>query len=153
MKQVRNKLLKNALVYLVFCLFSTLSIAAPPLEFDNDIQEKRFNSLVAEIRCLVCQNQNLADSDAELAQDLRREVLELIRSGKSDAQVKDFLVQRYGEFVLYRPRLEKATYLLWLGPIVLLLFGAVVMGFILRKNNLQFKQNKSDDKDEHQNVD
>lgn len=151
--------MKNTVVYLVFgisiFLFSAFSIAAPPLEFDNDIQETRFNSLVAELRCLVCQNQNLADSDAELAQDLRREVLDLIRSGKSDDQVKDFLVQRYGEFVLYRPRLEQATYLLWLGPAVLLLIGAIVMGFIIRKRNQQFlqDQNRSDHKDESQNDD
>lgn len=151
--------MKNTFVNFIFVinifLFSAFSVAAPPLEFDNDIQEKRFNTLVAEIRCLVCQNQNLADSDAELAQDLRREVLGLIRSGKTDTQVKDFLVQRYGEFVLYRPRLEQATYLLWLGPGVLLFFGAIVMGFIIRRRHQQFlqDQNRSDNKDESQNVD
>ncbi|MCF6262058.1 MAG: cytochrome c-type biogenesis protein CcmH [Xanthomonadales bacterium] len=139
--------MKNTLIYLIFgisiVLLSAFSVAAPPLEFDNQTQESRFNKLVAELRCLVCQNQNLADSDAELAQDLRREVLDLIRSGKSDTQVKDFLVQRYGEFVLYRPRLDKSTYLLWLGPAVFFLIAAVVIGLVIGKRNQQFLENQN----------
>lgn len=151
--------MKNTFIYLILgisiTLFSAFSVAAPPLKFDNEIQESRFNSLVAELRCAVCQNQSLADSDAELAQDLRREVLNLIRSGKTDDQVKDFLVQRYGEFVLYRPRLEQSTYLLWLGPAVFFLIAALFIGLVIRKRNQQFleDQNKPNNKDENPHDD
>jgi len=151
--------MKNTFIYFILgisiVLFSAFSVAAPPLEFDNEIQESRFNSLVAELRCAVCQNQSLADSDAELAQDLRREVLDLIRSGKTDDQVKDFLVQRYGEFVLYRPRLAQSTYLLWLGPAVFFVIAALFIGLVIRKRNQQFleDQNKPNNKDENPHDD
>ena len=105
---------------------------APP-EFTSSAEEKRFHALVSELRCVMCQNQSLADSNAQIARDLRREVLELMRQGKSDAQVKEFLVARYGEFVLYRPRMEATTWLLWLGPALLLLAGGFVIARIVRK--------------------
>ena len=103
-----------------------------PLEFRDPAEEARFHALVAELRCVMCQNQSLADSNAQIAFDLRREVLDLMREGKSDAEIKDFLVARYGEFVLYRPRMETTTYLLWLGPVLLLLIGGVVVARIIR---------------------
>lgn len=148
-----NKKLCIVALGLGLFLFTALVQSGQPLTFDSDSQEVRYNALVAELRCLVCQNQNLADSDAELAQDLRREVLELMQSGKSDEEIKTFLVDRYGEFVLYRPRLEKATYLLWLGPAVLLLMGAVGVGFNIRKRNQQFlkDQSKPEHSDNHNN--
>ena len=95
-----------------------------PLLFANQQQQERFNKLTEELRCLVCQNQNLADSDAPLAHDLRREVHELVLTGRRDAEVKQFLVDRYGDFVLYRPPVQTNTYLLWLAPPLLLLVGA-----------------------------
>lgn len=104
-----------------------------PLQFVDANEEDRFHDLVAELRCVMCQNQSLADSNALIAQELRREVLDLMRQGKDDAQVKDFLVARYGEFVLYRPRLQSTTWLLWFGPLALLLAGAGVIAFIVRK--------------------
>ena len=103
-----------------------------PLRFENAAEEQRFHALVSELRCVMCQNQSLADSNAQIAFDLRREVLDLMREGKTDAQIKDFLVARYGEFVLYRPRMETTTWLLWLGPVVLLLIGGVVVARIIR---------------------
>ncbi len=104
-----------------------------PLQFNDATEERRFHALVSELRCVKCQNQTLADSNAQIAQDLRREVLELIRAGKSDAQVKAYLVARYGEFVLYRPRLAAKTWLLWLGPALLLLGGGVAIARIVRR--------------------
>ena len=95
-----------------------------PLVFTNQQQQERFNRLTEELRCLVCQNQNLADSDAPLAHDLRREVHEMVLAGRTNEQIKQFLVTRYGDFVLYRPPMQKNTYLLWLAPLVLLLIGA-----------------------------
>ena len=106
-----------------------------PIRFQGPVEERRFNKLVAELRCVMCQNQSLADSNAQIAHDLRREVLGLMREGRSDAEIKDFLVARYGEFVLYRPRLAGKTWLLWLGPAVLLLGGGLVLARIVRRRS------------------
>lgn len=94
---------------------------------DDPVVEKRLNKLSQELRCLVCQNETLADSRADLAEDLRREIRSQIRAGKSDKEIIEFLTQRYGEFVLYRPRVEPKTYLLWFGPFVLLLAGLAIL--------------------------
>ena len=83
----------------------------------------------------MCQNQSLADSNAQIAHDLRREVLELMNQGKSDAEIKRFLVDRYGEFVLYKPEVQRDTWLLWFGPGLLLLAGAIVIVVIVRKRS------------------
>ncbi|WP_024890768.1 cytochrome c-type biogenesis protein [Luteimonas huabeiensis] len=104
-----------------------------PLEFADGAEEARFRALVAELRCVMCQNQSLADSNAQIAHDLRREVLTLMRDGMSDAQVRQHLVERYGEFVLYRPRLGAQTWLLWFGPALVLLAGGVVVARIVRR--------------------
>ena len=87
-----------------------------PLQFRDDAEERRFHDLAAQLRCVQCQNQSLADSNAQIAQDLRREVLQLMQQGHDDAQIKQFLVARYGEFVLYQPPLQPGTWLLWGGP-------------------------------------
>ena len=106
---------------------------AAPLEFADPVEEKRFHALTVELRCVMCQNQSLADSNAQIAQDMRREVLALLRQGKSDAEVKQFLVDRYGEFVLYRPTVQRQTWLLWFGPGLVLLGGAVLVWRIVRR--------------------
>ena len=116
-------------------LVSGLAIAGPPIEFLDEQEETRFNALSAELRCLVCQNQSLADSDAGLAEDLRQEVLKQMRTGKNDDEVKSFLVERYGDFVLYRPPLQTNTLLLWLGPGAILLIGALLVGLNVRKRS------------------
>jgi len=95
--------------------------------------EARMMGLASELRCLVCQNQTLADSHADLAQDLRQEIRELIASGMTDDQVRDYLVERYGDFVLYRPPWKATTALLWAGPLLLVVAGGVVLGFSLRR--------------------
>jgi len=102
-----------------------------PLSFTDTGEERRFHALVAELRCVMCQNQSLADSNAQIAHDLRREVLALMRQGKSDGEIKDFLVARYGEFVLYRPQVESKTWLLWFGPALLLLAGGFAVARIV----------------------
>ena len=109
------------------------SAADVPLVFTSDAEEQRFHALVAELRCVMCQNQSLADSNAMIARDLRREVLALMRQGRSDAEIKDFLVERYGQFVLYRPQVRGGTWLLWFGPVLLLLIGGVVVARIVRQ--------------------
>jgi len=114
-------------------VFAQRAPVQEPLVFESMLQEDRFNQLTLELRCLVCQNQNLADSDAQLAHDLRAEVHEMLVAGKSDDEIKQFMVERYGDFVLYRPPVQKNTYLLWLAPIVLLLIGGVVLRSSVKK--------------------
>lgn len=111
---------------------------APEASYDP-VLEKRLLALSEQLRCLVCQNQNIADSNAELAQDLRLEVRKMLVAGKSDQEIIDFLVARYGDFVLYRPPVKSTTWLLWAGPGVLLLLG--VFGLIrhLRTRNQLLK--------------
>src|SRR5690625_309177 len=90
-------------------------------EFDNEVDRKRYVSFIEEMRCPKCQNQNLSGSDSPIAADLRRELYFLIQDGRSDMEIVDFMVERYGEYILYRPRLSSATVLLWFGPVVLLI--------------------------------
>lgn len=104
-----------------------------PLQYRDPAEEARFHALTAELRCVQCQNQSLADSNAQIAHDLRREVLDLMHQGRSDAQIKQFLVERYGEFVLYRPQVESRTWLLWFGPALLLLGGAALLAGLVRR--------------------
>ncbi len=96
-------------------------------QFDDPAKQQSYENLVKELRCLVCQNQSLADSDADLAKDLRDEVYKIIQSGKSEQEAVKFLVDRYGDFVLYNPPLKPTTSLLWLGPFVLLLGGLLFL--------------------------
>ena len=106
-----------------------------PLAYRSAAEEARFHALTAELRCVQCQNQSLADSNAQIAHDLRREVLVLMQQGNSDAQIKQFLVDRYGEFVLYRPPMEARNALLWFGPPVALLLGAGVLIWVVRRRS------------------
>jgi len=114
-------------------VFAQRAPVQEPLVFESMLQEDRFNQLTMELRCLVCQNQNLADSDAQLAHDLRAEVHEMLVAGNSDDEIKQFMVERYGDFVLYRPPVQKNTYLLWLAPMALLLIGGVVLRSSVKK--------------------
>ncbi|WP_313461515.1 cytochrome c-type biogenesis protein [Stenotrophomonas sp.] len=106
-----------------------------PLQYRSPAEEARFHALAAELRCVQCQNQSLADSNAQIAHDLRREVLTLMQQGKTDAQIKQFLVERYGEFVLYRPAMDARNSLLWFGPLGLLLIGAGTVFWVVRKRS------------------
>ncbi|HMB56641.1 MAG TPA: cytochrome c-type biogenesis protein [Arenimonas sp.] len=109
--------------------------AEPPPTFQSAAEEQRYRSLVSELRCVMCQNQSLADSNAMIAHDLRKEVLQLMRDGRSDDQIKQFLVVRYTDFVLYKPEIKPMTWLLWFGPGALVLIGAVVIAVIVRRRS------------------
>ncbi len=115
------------------CCFSALASAAeaPPLA-EDPVLEARLNVLAKELRCLVCQNETLADSRADLALDLRREVRDKMRQGLSDVQIKDYLTQRYGDFVLYRPPVKTTTWLLWFGPFLLMIAALAGVFFFLK---------------------
>ena len=118
------------IILLIPCLAAAEE--ARPLA-DNPQAEARLKQLAVDLRCLVCQNQTLADSNAPLAEDLRQEVREMIAKDMSDKDIIDFLVARYGDFVLYRPPLKATTTLLWLGPFLLLIAGATTLVLALRR--------------------
>ena len=147
-------MIRALLLACVMCLLwpqpvrAQAAVDPTPLAFESTTEEKRFRGLIHELRCVMCQNQSLADSNALIALQLRREVLELMRKGMSDAQIKDYLVQRYGEFVLYKPRLEGGTLLLWIGPAVVLLAGAGVVAAIVRRRKPAAKPAAGDDEQE-----
>jgi len=101
--------------------------------FDDPALQARYEQINRELRCLVCQNQTIADSNATLAQDLRREVREMIAAGKTDAQIREFMIERYGDFVLYRPRMTASNFLLWAAPVLLLLLGTFIGIRYIRK--------------------
>ncbi len=113
---------------LIVCVILTTGIHAA-----QDTQEARVAALAAQLRCLVCQNQTIADSDAGLARDLRRIITEMVAAGRSDAEVLDFMAARYGDFVLYRPPLQPRTLLLWGAPAAFALAGALALALTLRR--------------------
>ena len=123
----------------VFALLLTAALALPAWaneaapNADDPVIEQRMNRLAEDLRCLVCQNESLAGSRAELAEDLRREIRAQMKAGKSDPEVIEYLTTRYGDFVLYRPPLKPVTYLLWLGPFIFLALGGAVWAVTLRR--------------------
>ena len=123
------------LATLLLCLFAGAlgAQAIEPLPFKDHAQELRFQHLTAELRCPMCQNETLADSNAPIARDLRHQVFALMQQGKSDAQIKQYLVDRYSDYVLYDPPVNAATWLLWFGPLLILLIGTVVVVVTIRK--------------------
>ena len=118
------------LAVMLWFVCAPLGAAIEAYEFDSPEMEAEYKQLIDELRCLVCQNQNLSGSDADLAKDLRRQTYEMLSDGKSREQVIDFMVQRYGDFVLYRPQFKSSTYLLWLGPFLLL--AGILIFVVLR---------------------
>lgn len=120
-------------------MFILLMVAVPAsavievYEFDNEITRQRYQSFLEEMRCPKCQNQNLEGSDSPIAADLRREIYRLLDEGKSDKEIIDFMVHRYGEYVLYRPQMSRNTILLWGLPAILLLLGGVMVALTLRQ--------------------
>jgi cytochrome c-type biogenesis protein CcmH len=101
--------------------------------FDDPVLQKRYENINRELRCLVCQNQTIADSNAGLASDLRREVRDLIAAGKTDDEIRDFMIERYGDFVLYRPRMSTQNFVLWAAPVLLLLVGVFAAVRVIRR--------------------
>ncbi len=121
---------------IVLCLFLFMQSVHAEIEvyqFASPELELRYQTLTEELRCLVCQNQNIADSHAELAQDLRRKVYDMLNSGKTNTQIIDYMTERYGDFVLYRPPFNARTIILWLAPVLALLIGALGFMSILNR--------------------
>ena len=120
-------------------LLASAHAAIDTFEFANDAERQRYRSLIEELRCPKCQNQNIADSDAPIATDLRNEIFRMLEEGKSNEEIIDFLVSRYGDFVLYKPPLTSRTLLLWYGPAGMLVIGFGVLGVILIRRRSQNK--------------
>jgi len=133
--------MKRLLAFLLvaLALASAMAREAAPMA-EDPVVEQRLLAISEEMRCLVCQNESLAASRSELAQDLRRELREQIRQGRSDAQIRDYMVERYGDFVLYRPRVKPETWLLWFGPFLLVVVAVVVLLVYLRRRNRAIEQ-------------
>ncbi len=123
------------MIFLALLLFSGNLLAIDPTDYRSAEEEQRFRSLAAELRCVMCQNQSLADSNAMIAKDLRLELLTLIREGKSDDEIKQFMVSRYTDFVLYKPPMRPGTWLLWFGPFLVLFVGIGIIFMIVRKRS------------------
>ena len=126
--------MKAALTFLaiLFSMSAALAIDSDRA-FDDPEMQARYESIISEIRCLQCQNQSIKDSNVSLAADLRREIRRMLAEGKSDAEIYDFLVARYGEFALYRPRMAGKTLVLWLAPLLLLAAGALIATRVVRR--------------------
>ncbi len=134
------------IVLLALLLGSTAAHAAiEAYHFQTKEQEQRFYKLTHELRCLVCQNEDLADSNADLAADLRGKVRDMILAGKTDKEIVDYMVARYGDFVLYKPPLMGTTVLLWFGPLILALVGVVVVVMVIRRRSVEPQPELSED--------
>ena len=127
------------LLLIISSLLITVCVALPAysvvedVSFDDPKTEKRYKSLITELRCLVCQNQSIAGSDADLAKDLRRKTIEMLKDGATDNEVRAYMTERYGDFILYRPPFNLTTAFLWLGPLILLLCIFVGIFLHIRK--------------------
>ncbi|MDO8466083.1 MAG: cytochrome c-type biogenesis protein CcmH [Gallionella sp.] len=140
--------MKKNMLMLLLCLLPAFSYAGEAKDIAADpVLEKRMIGLAENLRCLVCQNESLASSHADLAEDLRREVREQMQKGLSDQEIIDYLVSRYGDFVLYDPPVKKSTLILWYGPFVLLLLGIGVLIYQLRKRKSQIVEADLSDED------
>jgi len=130
----RKTLQSLLLTFALLCSISVSAKDAAPLA-NNPVIEQRLIVISEEMRCLVCQNESLAGSRSDLANDLRREIRILITEGKTDEQIRNFMVERYGDFVLYRPPVKPITWLLWIGPFVILIAGIIGLMVYLRRRN------------------
>ena len=126
---------KVLLALLALCLAAAVDAADPPLTAAEPELEARMLRISAELRCLVCQNETIAASHAELAVDLRKQIRDMLRQGQSEQQIIDYMTARYGDFVLYRPPVRGSTFLLWFGPTVLMVGGLATLALVLRRRS------------------
>ena len=134
----------HQVVFLILMIFANHLSAMQPVEVSPEYEE-RYHDLLSELRCLVCQNQTIEESDSELAHDLRFEVNKLLNNGASDSEVISFMADRYGDFVLYKPLVKPKTYLLWFGPFIFLILILFLVLVLVRKQTFVSKNDLSDD--------
>jgi len=133
------------LVLLAMLIAMRVDAAVEYRAFDRPEQEQSYQTLINELRCLVCQNQSIADSNADLAKDLRGQVYDMLRQGQSEQAIVDFMAERYGDFVFYRPMFKAKTLLLWLGPVVFVVIGLIVVVVLIRQKKSVAEQTLSVD--------
>jgi len=138
--------MKRLFMVFLLTLISFCAAAIDSREFADPKQQETYETLISELRCLVCQNQTIRDSNAELAADLRRQVYEMMQQGKSKQEIIQFMTDRYGDFVLYNPPFKALTGLLWLGPVVFLLIGLSTVFFIIRRKKAVVTQDINSEK-------
>ena len=134
---------KSILIACLLSLSLCLHAAIETYQFDSPEQEARFRQLGYELRCPKCQNQAIGDSDAEISGDLRAEVYRMLKDGATDDEIKEFMVARYGRYVLYNPPLDKHTLILWFGPAVLLILGGIFVGLRIRQSKKALEAGES----------
>lgn len=136
----------------VWLISAAANAAIDTYEFKDEKNRERFQQLIAELRCPKCQNQNIADSNAPIATDLRAKIHQMLEQERSDQEITDYMIARYGDFVLYEPRVDKQTWILWYGPVILLLLGIAVVVLIARRSlsTARLTENQDDELDENQ---
>ena len=143
------------LLFIVILIMSVNCYGVDYRQLDDTKQQESYDTLTKELRCLVCQNQTIADSNAELAADLRRQVYEMLEKGKSRDEIVQFMTDRYGDFVLYKPAFKGKTTILWIAPVVFLLMGLITLFFFIRRKkaseNLQNQAGSLQNNEEKQN--
>ena len=144
---IRQAPLAAAITALLIGFAATATASVEAVNFENARQESLYTDLLAELRCLVCANQSLSDSNADLAKDLRGKVRRMVADGRSRDAIVDYMVERYGEFVLYRPRFSAATFFLWVAPFVLALAGFGFVAALARRKSRQTPPNSDADTD------
>ncbi len=148
--------MKNLTILLIlFCFAFSVTTLLAKVElhkFENNDQHLLYKKLSEQLRCLVCQNQNLADSNAELAQDMRLKTYQLVVENKSENEIIDYWVTRYGDFVLYNPPFKSSTFILWVGPFALLILALFFGKKIIQRSTTSSDSNKNKDKDAHENI-
>jgi len=144
------------LMIILLAFMSAKAFSIGTLEFETDAQRLQFQVLTEELRCPKCQNQNIADSNAPIAKDLRNEVHRMILEGNNEEQVVNFMVERYGNFVVYRPKFDTSTYLLWLGPALISVLGLIIVVMTARKKRASNSENEielsKDEKNQLNNI-
>ncbi len=131
--------LLRSFIVIILLLTSFVEAAIDVHQFETASQRQRYHGLIEELRCPKCQNQNLAGSNSQIAQDLRNEVHRLLLAGNTNTEIKQQMVARYGEFVLYKPRLNSSTLVLWLLPLIMLAIAVIILGLILRQRRQRHK--------------
>ncbi len=131
-----NTISKLILLIALACSFNAVAAPVETFQFDSPENEKIFHKLSEELRCLVCQNQSVAESNADLAKDLRLEIYTMLTDGKTEEEIVSFMVDRYGDYVLYRPPFEPMTWLLWFGPVIIFFFGMVFVVRYMKAQNI-----------------
>ena len=141
--------MRNLMIILsLLASISILEAAVEVKQFQKQEHEQRYKNLINEFRCVVCQNQNIADSNAELAKDLRKQVFKMINAGKNDDEIMEFMVARYGDFVLYRPQFNSMTFLLWVGPFIIFIIGLYfLISFIRQRKKMVITELSNTDKE------